>query len=402
MSDKKIIQIPVAQNQDDSYQSMDYEYEEYTSSKGKILLPLFLFLLIIVLAAIVLHILMMYDDMEVRSSTERRDSTETKYEDWKGNLLKYSTDGIFYTDYNGTLIWNYTYDMASPSIALCGEYGIVYDKKGTEINLFSVDGFVKTIKTTMPIMDADVAGQGTSAVLLQENGTSYLQLYNTSASLLAAGELHPENSGYPISMAISSDAKKLMVSLINLNGGNIRTTIQFYDFGNAGKEAVDNIIANYNYDSVIIPEVDFVANDRAIAFADNQIVVFDNNTTCSIDKKIEPSSSMKSVFHNDRYFGYVCEVPDENEEIENRITVYNMYGMRCFTRRIDEAYTEISILKDNEIMLSNGQEVNLYNLQGVHRFSYVFDNTVYKMIPDLLGMYYTVIKDNYTEVIRLK
>ena len=44
---------------------------------------------------------------------------------------------------------------------------------------------------------------------------------------LASGELHGENSGIPIAIALSSDGQKLMVSMIDLNGGNVKTTISF-------------------------------------------------------------------------------------------------------------------------------------------------------------------------------
>ena len=36
-----------------------------------------------------------YDDYEVRSSTERADTQATMFEEFQGNILKYSNDGAF-------------------------------------------------------------------------------------------------------------------------------------------------------------------------------------------------------------------------------------------------------------------------------------------------------------------
>ena len=83
-------------------------------------------------------------------------------------------------------------------------------------------------------------------------------MYDKTGTLLVSGEIHPENRGFPVSMALSSDATKLLLSIINVNGGDITSELVFYDFTDKGKEEEDNIVATYTYIGALIPKIEFV------------------------------------------------------------------------------------------------------------------------------------------------
>ena len=359
-------------------------------------------LLFIIIAVVVIRIVTVYDDYEVEKAWERQDSAESHYVSYNNNLIKYSADGIFYTNYDGSLIWNYTYDMLNPNIDICEDYIVAYDQKGTEVDIFSSKGFVNKISTTTPVLEAKVASQGTVAILLQEGTTSYVQMYDRDGVLLVSGEIHPENRGYPISMALSSDATRLLLSIVNIDDGEVSSELVFYDFTSAGKKEEDNIVATYQYIGAFIPKVDYVKNDKAIAFSDSRIIVFNNNLKASIAKDISVKDQMKSVFYNDTHFGYICEKATENGEIVNELNVYNLYGFKSVSNIIDNSYKSVELLSNNEIYINNENEVSIYNLQGIERFKYSFDETVYNVIPGATSRRYYVIQENKTESIYLK
>ena len=109
-------------------------------SKGKRAL---IFVLIIAVMAVILVVLWAYatyDDYEDMSATDMANEADTKYMDFRENLLSYSRDGAFYTDYNGNLIWNETYEMDDPRVKSCGERLLVYDRQGTRILIQSPAG----------------------------------------------------------------------------------------------------------------------------------------------------------------------------------------------------------------------------------------------------------------------
>ena len=340
-----------------------------------------------------------YEDYEVTATVERADAEQTEYVDFQENLLSYGRDGAFYTDYSGNLLWNATYEMSKPKVKICRERLLIYDKGGTKMIIQSMMGNEGNIATTLPIVDADVSAKGQVAVLMQDGNTGYVQLYASDGTKLASGELHTQNTGYPISIGLSSDGKKLLVSLINLNAGDVKSTLLFYDFGSAGAQKDDNIVGKYSYSNMIIPEVDFVAKDCAIAIGDGEIVVFGNGSTPSVKSEKFFSGQLKSVFHNDNYYGVVKA---NGEDGGNILEVYNMSGTHRFEKEIGASYTDVEFTKTNEVLLSDGQQVVIYSLLGVKKFDHTFAEGVRQIIPWESRQTYVLIKNDKMERIRLR
>ena len=200
-------------------------------------------------------------------------------------------------------------------------------------------------------------------------------------------------------MSLSSNGTKLLVALLDLNDGDVKTTVTFYDFSSKGKEATDNIVASYSYLNMLIPEVDFVEGDKAVAIGENEIILYNNNSQATIIKEIFVDEQMKSVFHNDTHFGFVCDKVLENGEIVNEMTMYNLYGIKCFSTEITDSYTDIQIMNNKEVLMIDENKVDIYNSFGTHRFSYSFGYTV---VPDKMVRRYKVIEETKTEEIQLK
>lgn len=363
---------------------------------------LVLLAVVLLLAALIGSRLRRYHDYTVKTTYARGEATETTYVGFQGNLLKYSRDGAFYTKYNGDLIWNYTYEMSNPKMDVSGNYILIYDMKGTQVSILTNTGFKQSIKTAMPIVDANIASQGTVAILMQEGDTGYVQLWDAEGNTLASGELHMENSGFPIALDISEKGDRLVVSQIDLNGGNVKTTIAFYDFGKDGQDKVDNIIATYSYADQVFPEIHFMENDRVVAFGDAEVVVFNNNAKVSVDKEIFVDGEIKSVFFDDKFFGMICSVTDEAGDFVNQMTIYSSHGRKTTKKNVEIPYTKVEMLGNHELCLSNGKEVAIYSLQGIKKFAYSFDTSIYKIISGDSSRRYYFIKEDSIEGIRLK
>ena len=339
-----------------------------------------------------------FEEFEVSSSFEQKDAEQTIYADFNGNLLAYGRDGAFYTDYEGNLIWNETYEMTNPQIKMCEGKLLIYDKTGSQLFVESVSGNEGKISTNLPIVEADVAKNGNVVVLMQNKDTGYLNLYNSDGETIASGEVHTKKTGYPMSVAISSGGDRLVMSLANLTDGDVKSTVQFYDFGVAGDSKADHIVGKFSYSNMIIPEVDFVAKDEVIAFGDSEIVIFQGDKEPKIKKELFVSSEMKSIFHNDNYFGMITT----NEDGQNSLSLYTMSMNRRFEKEIDALYTKADITKTNEVLLTDGENVSLYTKLGVNKFSHKFSNGILEMIPWESYRTYVIIEKGKIERIRLK
>ena len=385
------------------------EEKEQKKTKIKIKIPPQMIKILLAVAAVVAvvvtfvlwRILATYNNYEIRNTRPRTDSEQTSYLDYNGNLLAYSRDGVFYTDYEGNLIWNESYEMSQPEIEICQNQLLVYDRNGTQIRILSLAGSEGNISTTLPISAADISANGTIAVLMQENAVAYLHVYDVSGNMLASGEIHMNKGGYPMDIAISSDAKRLMVTMLDLNSGTVQSTINFYNFGEAGIDQTNNLMGTFTYGNMVIPEVDYVEDDRALAIGDSELIVFGTSETPKPQTQIYLKDEMKSVFHNDEYIGVISNTTDEGGNIVNALTVYNLRGKELFTTPFEDAYNACYFMKNGESVITDGEVLSIYNKYGVRKFNYNFGEGIYQMIPWEGSRSYVLIRKDSIERIRI-
>ena len=74
---------------------------------------------------------------------------------------------------------------------------------------------------------------------------------------LARGEIHGEKGGYPIAIALSHDALKLGVSMLDIADGKVKSTVAFYNYGSVGQNEIDNCVGVTTYEDMVIPELEF-------------------------------------------------------------------------------------------------------------------------------------------------
>lgn len=352
-------------------------------------------------AALALYLsLRHYDDFNVISSAERADTPATIFAEFKGNILKYSNDGALYIDTNNDRIWNQTYEMSSPAIDICGDYLAVYDKKGTKIYIMNTSGPIAGIETTMEIQQVSIAAQGTIAVLMGDRSNSYLVLYDKSGTELVSGAIYGEDGGYPIAIALSNDAIKLAVSMLDINDGNVKTTIAFYNFGSVGENEIDRIVAANSFSDMVIPELKFISNDRMVAYADSEIILFEGTQKPKVAKEIIFAQEAKSIFYNSKYMGVVFS--NRDEEMTHHMTIYDMHGSVIMDQDFSMEYSYIGFLENNEVCILKEHSCDIYTVRGIYKFHYDFDETLYKIISGNTGLDYTLLLEGRTEKIRLK
>lgn len=341
-----------------------------------------------------------YDAYEVTSTLERSDTEAARYEEFENNILKYSNDGAIYTDWNNELIWNQAYEMSNPQIDICDEYLVIYDKRGMLIHIFTEEGLQGSIETTMPIDQVCVASQGTVAVLMRKDADGYLALYDRKGKNLAQGEIHGEKTGYPVAIALSQDAVKLGVSMLDINEGKVKSTVVFYNYGSVGQNEIDRIVGVNSFDDLVIPEIEFITNDKMVAFGDTEILIFEGAQKPQLKQEIPMEKEIKSIFYNESYIGIVTD--NEDETVTHRVTVYNTEGKTIMEKDFSMAYSDIEFLSNDEICIRDTYACDIYTIRGTYKFHYEFDQELYKIIPDKSILSYMFVLNDAIERVRLK
>ena len=341
-----------------------------------------------------------YEDFDVNSTVERSDTAATIFEEFQGNILKYSNDGAFYTDTANELIWNQTYEMTDPQIDICEDYLTIYDKKGTMIYIMTKEGILGGIETTMPIQQVRVASQGTVAGLMKKDASGYLAMYDKTGAKLTEGEIHGAKKGYPVAIALSSDAVRLAVAMLDINDGSIKSTIAFYNFGTAGESEIDHVVGAQTFPDTVIPEIVYLADDRLAAFSDTGVILFEGSQKPKQSETIPFEKEVKSIFYNDNYIG--CVISNEDEAVTHHISVYDLDGKSVLEKDFTMEYTGVEFLANNEICITNENACDIYTIHGIYKFHHEFEQTLYKIISESGALNYTLILEDTTEKIRLK
>lgn len=341
-----------------------------------------------------------YTGYEVLKTVKREDSSGTQFDVFNGNILKYNKDGASLVDTDNKTIWNQTYEMQSPMTDSCENYVVIADKKGDRIYIMDRSGPCGEIKTAMPIQRVQVASQGTVAVLMEQEGTGYIQVYDKSGEYLAGGEVHTENSGYPLDLAISNDGKKLAVSLLDVNEGTVKTTITFFYFDSMGQNEIDNIVGQYSYSEMVIPKVEFLTNDVMVGFGNGKAVIFDASNKPKVRKELELKREIRSIFYNDAYMGFVFD--NENKESSYHMNIYDLRGAEVLSQDFRMEYQEIGFLENDEICIRNDLECAIYTLRGIRKYHENFEKNIWKVMSANKVRDYIFLTDGETQRIRLK
>lgn len=341
-----------------------------------------------------------YTSYEVVEQIERSDTEAAAYEEFCGNVLQYTGDGAVYSTISGSVLWNQTYEMETPRVAMCEEYLAIYEQGGSSIYIMNTAGQQGTINTTIPVSRVSISSQGTVAVLMDDSQTSYLHMYSKDGRQLAAGELHIENSGYPLDIALSADAQKLAVSMLNINEGTVKSTVVFYNYGTVGQNEIDNIVGSYTYDDTIIPSIRFVSTDRLLAFGDTEIIIYEGTQKPEVYQKIKCPGNIRSIYYNDAYFGIVYDHPSSAKGYMTEI--YNMRGKLVLEQEFVLDYTDIGFLQNGLLCIRNEKSVLLYTMRGNKRFEHTFDHNIYDIISGKGQLDYWFILSGETERIKLK
>ena len=317
-----------------------------------------------------------------------------------GKLIEYNNDGIVYKDEDDELIWNQSFEMSTPMVSICEGYLAVYDRGGTMIYIMTSDGLTKKIETSTPISTVCIANQGTVAVLMKEDNVSTVRMYDRKGKELTNGEFYEEKGSFPVDIALSNDAQKLAVDMLDVTEGSVCSTVSFYNFGSVGQNEIDNNVGTYTYDDTFISEIAYVASDRMIAIADSGYIVFEGAQKPAPKREVKFETEVQSVFYNNKYVGTVYSSP-KKEGCWN-IKVYDMAGKTAMENESTIAYDKIEFLDNNEICIRNAHDCELYTIHGIRKFSYTFDKDIYKILSGSDSQSYTFVLSGERDEVRLR
>lgn len=331
---------------------------------------------------------------EVVTSMSRGDDTSVYYCMMRKGMVKYSKDGVAMTDKSGTVLWNQTYEMASPTMTSAGDYVAVGDIGANTIYIFNEYGQLGRVSTDVPIQEIQISEQGVVAAVLSDTSSNYINLYDKQGNSLGSIKASLENTGYPLAIALSPDASKLAVSYLIVKSGSMQSRIVSYDFSDVEG---DHLLDMQELEG-LYPKAAFLDSREVVLFGEKGFVLYQADS-----KKIETQenfeSEINSVFCTNQKLGFIFKNEDDNGKY--RMEIYNKAGKKSSTYYFDLDYSGMTA-DDDEVILYNDEEMLIYQMGGRVRFRGTFNTAVTGVMPSWEDGLYWLIDDQSLREIRIR
>lgn len=332
----------------------------------------------------------------IASTTERSDTMTTKYAPFGDKILKYSRDGVSYTDDTNSLLFSITYTMQDPILALSQKAGAVADKNGSQIYIFDQEKQLGQITTLLPIKHIAISNQGVVAVLMEESKSSKLEIYSADGTMIGDGIFDLEDAGYPMNLSISSDGTKIAIAFAQISGTKFNSSVAVYNFDNVGENYVDHLVFAKNYTDYMIPELHYFDASTLVAVGDGILGFYQGSQIPEIVNEVTIENEIKSVFYGENMVGLVFET------VEGKmLTLYDAKGNLVTQIPFTMDYDNIRIA-DNRVLIYNDTEMGLYSFSGKECFRHTFETSMVDIFTTKSRSKYLFIYTNETQLVKLQ
>ncbi len=341
---------------------------------------------------------LVYNEIEVVETINREESMMSEYYSLDTYILRCSRDGAACVDNKGKTVWDLTFEMQQPIVDVCEDYAAIAEANGNKVYIVNKEGRQGELETLLPIRQVRVAAQGIVIVVLEDGSKNWINFYNKDGELLADNKAPLSNKGYPLSLDVSNDGKKLVVAYLQIEGAKTESIIAFYNFDSVGYNVTDHLMSSTLYEDTIFPTVAFLNNTVAVAFGDNMCIGYEGTQNPEEIFKITFEEEIESIFYDSEHIGFVFR---SDSGAAYKMKVYSKKGKLLMEQDFAQNYDKIKFIEDG-IVVFDQQEISVYNMRGKLKFS----GSVQNAISDIMGIgknyQYMVLYQSVWEKIRLK
>jgi len=307
-----------------------------------------------------------YDSYKILNEIPEEDTAASKYVELGGNFLKYSGNDAILLDETGKTLWTQKLDMETPAVDVHDSIAVIYAKRGSKMVVLGKDGKIGEFNTDKPILKAKVTAKGMVAAVLEDGESTWINYYSVTGEQIMASKTSVDSPGYPIDIAISPSGMLLMVTYFQVEGGTTKSYVAFYNFGNAGQNQMDNMVSDYTYSGILVPQVEFLNDSLMVAFRDDGFTLYEGQQIPKEVKTIQIDEEIISTFHNEKYIGMVFRSDEKDKQY--KLVLYDNKGRLKFEENFDAEYSTIKISNETILMYNEGQ-ICIMSSKGVMKFN---------------------------------
>ena len=336
-----------------------------------------------------------YTEYTVAGSYERKVAAGAKTIALADHILTYSNDGASCYDKKGKAIWNATFEMQDPIAATCNTAIAFGDYNGRKIYVMNTQGVLGEIVTNMPIRALAVAENGVVAAVLDDSDITWIYLYNSKREEAVRFKTTMSQFGYPIDISLSPNSNLAAVSFVAEDGGTMKSSVAFYNFGEVGRNEVDNYMSGYDY-RAIVPYVRFMTSELAFAMADDRLMFYEGAQKPVSKSEVLLEGEVRAVYNSDTHVALVSY--DTTGKNKYMVNVYDSMGKKVLRQGFDIEYRSV-VLKGENIYICGEGECGIYSFSGVEKFRGTLQKSISLLLPgDSVGRFTLVGQESIDEI----
>lgn len=362
------------------------------------------FLMLVLMAAIAAALFLqwknkVYTESVELSSVEIRVPSGASLMPFGSYLLTYSKDGASCMDTKGNAVWNQTYGMQNPMVDINQDVVAIGDYNGREIYVMDTGSLLGRITTNRPVRNFCVSASGVVAAVLDDTDVTWIYLYDAQGNELVYFRTTMKESGYPANISISPSGELLCVSYLYIDGGHMKTSVAFYNFGAVGQNSTDNYVSGYDYVDHVVPFARFMDNKSLFAVSDDRIMFFGGAQKPVTAAENLLNDEVRGVYYGSEYVGLVFNSKEGGGRY--RLDVYHKSGTFRQSIEFDIDCRDI-LFHEDQIIIYNEADCRIYNSSGMLKYTGTFNKTALMLIPQKAAYHYMIVTPDSIDTIELK
>ncbi|MBP5331870.1 MAG: hypothetical protein J6Y89_08475 [Lachnospiraceae bacterium] len=320
---------------------------------------------------------------------------DARYLRVKGGYIAYNSDGAGKYSGDGSVSWNISFSLEDPIAAANGDYAAFADRGGQTVHVTDGTGTNQSYTVSEKIAQICVADKGITAVRTNAGDSDRIYIYDINGNMLIDLKTDVKKSGFPITMALSGDGKKLVTSYLEVGQENT-AWLTFYNFDDVGQNYSDKIVGSYSYEEELIVDIRFLNDSRVAVFYAGGCDVYKMREIPELVTNLRFDGGIEAVCGSDTGFAIARKETDGVS-----VVVYDLNGKAVSTINSSMSFDTMS-LENDELILTQDDSCVIYRKGGDEKLRARFNDTICLMYPGSGNAEYVVVGRNTTERIRLR
>lgn len=318
------------------------------------------------------------------------------------NILIYSRDGAHCTSAKGEVLWNQTFEMQNILTATCEDVVAFADYNGRSIYVLDSSKKICEITTTMPIRSLAVAGNGRVAVAVADTAITWIYIYDPDGKKAYEVKTTMGQSGYPVDFSLSPNGELLGLVCMYADAGVMKSQIAFHNFGAVGSNMSDYRVSADAYPDTMIPYIEFINDDTAIAVGEDRMLVYKGNQKPVLKTQYLIEDEIQAIYHNEEFIGVMLH--SDQMDKQHKLDIYSAnkedkISSVYFNLKYDDIF-----FTDEYLAIYNKKECLIQTYSGKNKFEGEFLTVADLLIPLGKGksFKYIMISGDTINTIQLK